>query len=246
MRGALSARQSQAQAVGEVVESAPETPPEEIGEQNLLPEDDVDPDILELFLEEAEELSEAIDDSILVWGSDTGNPEHLANLLRHLHTLKGGARLVGLNSLGEFTHNFETYLISVQQNPVPLDDGFFALLNERQDEITRRVEIYGKLSRGDASEAELESMRFELEPKSAAQPGAIEAEDSATAEEMAQSAVSVSQQDLPADEIDEDILPIFIEEADELVESIDQCILIGAHSLSPANSMMTCYDIYTR
>ena len=71
VRGALSARQSQAQAVGEVVESAPETPPEEIGEQNLLPEDDVDPDILELFLEEAEELSEAIDDSILVWGSDT-------------------------------------------------------------------------------------------------------------------------------------------------------------------------------
>ena len=119
-------------------------------------------DILELFLEEAEELSEAIDDSILVWGSDTGNPEHLANLLRHLHTLKGGARLAGLNSLGEFTHNFETYLISVQQNPVPLDDGFFALLNERQDEITRRVEIYGKLSRGEASEAELESCVLSL------------------------------------------------------------------------------------
>ena len=59
--------------------------------------------------------------------------------------------MAGLNSLGEYTHNFETYLISVQQNPVELDAGFFGLLNQQQDEITRRVEIYqaSRPGRGD-------------------------------------------------------------------------------------------------
>ncbi|MFN3235520.1 MAG: Hpt domain-containing protein, partial [Pseudomonadales bacterium] len=203
----------------------------EVAESGLLPEDDIDPDVLDLFLEEAEELSEAIDETILVWSSDTSNSEHLDNLLRHLHTLKGGARLAGINSLGEFTHNFETYLIQVQQNPLPLDDSFFALLNERQDEITRRLEIYSKHTRGEASEEELASLRTAGAPVAAEADSSNEvtADEMVAAEEDGTTATvvgtMVETMDLPEDDIDEDILPIFIEEAEELVEAIDQCIL---------------------
>ncbi|MFT5098520.1 MAG: chemosensory pili system protein ChpA (sensor histidine kinase/response regulator) [Planctomycetaceae bacterium] len=165
--------------------------------------DDIDDDVSPLFFEEAEELAEALDECILTWRGDANNLAHLDLMLRHLHTLKGGARLAGLNLLGEFTHNFETFLIGIQQSPIQLDDSFFTLLNERQDEISRRIEIYLKFTQGSASQVELDSMRQEKPV------AAFEAEQSTS----------------PEDDIDEDVLPIFVEEAEELLEAIDQCIL---------------------
>ncbi len=186
----------------------------------LLPEDDVDPDILPIFLEEADELLEGIDQSILEWSEDSGALGNLDNLLRHLHTLKGGSRMAGLNSLGEFTHNFETVLIGVQQNPVEFDEAFFAILNQRQDEITRRVEIYRKFESGDVSAQDLASMRFDQVPETGA-VSIIEPTDLAV--EAAEEA-PIAAIDLPADQIDEDVLPIFLEETDELLEGIDESI----------------------
>jgi len=129
-----------------------------------LPEDDVDEDILPIFLEESDDLVEELEAGIQSWGESPDNLETLDILLRNLHTLKGGARMAGLNSLGEYAHNFEAFLIGIQQNPIEFDDEFFAQLNQRQDEVIRRVEIYKALSVGAASEEDLASMRHALEP----------------------------------------------------------------------------------
>ncbi|MEE8113175.1 MAG: Hpt domain-containing protein, partial [Nitrososphaerales archaeon] len=93
------------EGAGEAADDVPTTAEGPPGE--ALPEDDIDEDILPIFLEETEELLEGIDQSILDWSEDTSSMGSLDILLRHLHTLKGGARMAGLNSLGEFTHNFE-------------------------------------------------------------------------------------------------------------------------------------------
>jgi chemosensory pili system protein ChpA (sensor histidine kinase/response regulator) len=194
-----------------------------------LPEDEIDEDILPIFLEEAEELLEGIDQSILEWSEDSAQTGGLDLLLRHLHTLKGGSRMAGLNSLGEFTHNFETFLIGVQQEPIDFDQTFFALLNEHQDEITRRVEIYQKLERGQATEEELASLKFEQPigagSASSSQPE-LEPDSEVTVVEVETIApiTSSDEIDLPADEIDEDIMPIFLEETEELLEGIDESI----------------------
>ena len=188
-----------------------------------MPEDDIDEDILPIFLEEAEELLEGIDNSVLNWSEDTASPGNLDVLLRHLHTLKGGARMAGLNSLGQFTHNFETFLISVQQKPVDLDDAFFTLLNRRQDEITRRVEIYNKLAVNEASEEELASLLFDGDMSAAPESGErVKVVETVT--EQVDVAPQVEEADLAADEINEDVLPIFLEETDELLEGIDGSI----------------------
>ena len=136
---------------------------DETNHQELLPKDQIDDEVLGIFLEEAEELNEAINQCVLDWASNPHTSEYYDNLLRHLHTMKGGARLAGLNSLGEYTHNFETFLISVQQNPVPLDEAFFATVNQRQDEIARRVGVYRKLVQGDAQPEELAAMTRDLD-----------------------------------------------------------------------------------
>jgi len=199
-----------------------------------LPEDQIDEDILPIFLEEAEELLESIDQSILDWSENSDSMENLDNLLRHLHTLKGGSRLAGMNSLGQLTHNFESFLIGVQQNPVPLDDPFFALLNREQDEITRRIEIYRKLEVGEASSKELASLRISRQLEEA-QPtpeptATTDVETETPGTEASSTTAATTAVALPADEIIEDILPIFLEEAEELLEVLEESILDWSES----------------
>jgi chemosensory pili system protein ChpA (sensor histidine kinase/response regulator) len=191
----------------------------EADDGELLPADQIDEEVLPLFLEEAEEILEAIDESILAWSSNTASTAQLHNLLRHLHTLKGGARLAGLNTLGEFTHNFETFLTGVEHNPVALNDAFFALLNRRQDEISRRVAIYQMAMSGQASSDVMDAMRQPGVATESAQPAALQAEQTAVEPAV-------------VEEIDEEILSIFIEEADELLEEVDACV--HAWSENPA------------
>ena len=112
---------------------APPAAPKVAAKRVELPPD-ADPEILEIFFEEAEELLEAIDHSIHEWLEDADNRIQLENLLRSLHTLKGGARLAGLTALGDDAHAFESFLIGVQGKP-SLPTGFFDALQLRHDEM---------------------------------------------------------------------------------------------------------------
>lgn len=100
-------------------------------------EKDFDPDILEIFLEEANELVEELDEAINDWESDWENAEPLDVMKRALHTLKGGARLSGLMNLGELTHEYESFLI---QNSSPHNvPNYFQVLLAYQDRVHNGV-----------------------------------------------------------------------------------------------------------
>ncbi len=71
-------------------------------------EDEVDPDILEIFMEEARDLLEGLDGALHSWSEEVDNPAHLDDIQRYLHTFKGGARLTGLSGMGDFAHQMET------------------------------------------------------------------------------------------------------------------------------------------
>ena len=88
-------------------------------------EDDVDPELAEVFFEEAEELMEALEATLSEWSDERDNRLHLENLLRVLHTLKGGARLAGLARAGDEVHQFESFLIDAQNEEIPVDDDLF-------------------------------------------------------------------------------------------------------------------------
>ncbi|MFW6094700.1 MAG: response regulator, partial [Pseudomonadota bacterium] len=105
---------------------------------DVLPED-ADEEIIGVFLEEADELLEALDESIDAWSDETENRLHLENLLRTLHTLKGGARLSGLARLGNCAHELESYLIDFQERNAPAEPALFAELHTRYDEIAHLV-----------------------------------------------------------------------------------------------------------
>ena len=97
--------------------------------------DEMDPEIIGVFFEEADEIMETVDQNIQDWSEEPTNLLFLENLLRGLHTLKGGARLSGLTMLGDLTHQFESFLIDVQASGGTIDDGMFDKLHDRHDEL---------------------------------------------------------------------------------------------------------------
>lgn len=100
-------------------------------------EADFDPDILEIFLDEAFELIEEMDEAIHDWESNWDNRDAPDTMKRALHTLKGGARLAGLKNLGELAHDYESFLI-VSSDPSS-DPTYFQKLLAYQDQVLNGV-----------------------------------------------------------------------------------------------------------
>lgn len=98
--------------VEEPVAEAPVTPaaPEEPVDESALLPSHIDPDLLEIFIEEAREILDHSDGVLAQWRAEPSAIEHLAEIQRDLHTLKGGARIAGMVPVGDLTHAIETAL----------------------------------------------------------------------------------------------------------------------------------------
>ena len=87
-------------------ESGAEQEPEERRQGRL--EDEIDQQLLPVFLEEAGELVPHIGELLRTWRAEPAKFDPARALQRALHTLKGSARMAGVMGLGELTHNMET------------------------------------------------------------------------------------------------------------------------------------------
>ena len=70
-----------------------------------------DPQVLEIFLDEANELMPAAGEALRAWRRAPHDGAHAQQLRRTLHTFKGSARMAGAMRLGELTHLMESRLI---------------------------------------------------------------------------------------------------------------------------------------
>ena len=71
---------------------------------------DADKEVLEIFIEEAEEEVEKINLNRIIWKDDEGNKDALTIVRRSFHTLKGGGRLIGAEVIGEYAWQLENIL----------------------------------------------------------------------------------------------------------------------------------------
>ncbi|MGI9290770.1 MAG: Hpt domain-containing protein, partial [Gammaproteobacteria bacterium] len=106
----------------------------------LVPSSDFDADIAEVFAEEAAEILESSEAALVLLAKDGNNKAPLEELQRHLHTLKGGARMAGLGSMGDFSHELESLLIRINESGSGLDETGFSLLQSSIDELHRMLE----------------------------------------------------------------------------------------------------------
>jgi chemosensory pili system protein ChpA (sensor histidine kinase/response regulator) len=89
--------------------------------------DDVDEQVLPIFLEEAAELFPQAGEQLRAWRRTPANAEPAQALRRTLHTFKGSARMAGAMRLGELTHLMESRLLLGDTLIKPTPDLFEAL-----------------------------------------------------------------------------------------------------------------------
>jgi chemosensory pili system protein ChpA (sensor histidine kinase/response regulator) len=70
--------------------------------------DEIDPELLSLFVAEADELLPQMGDALQRWREQPDDREPSAALMRWLHTVKGSARMAGAMRLGQSLHDMET------------------------------------------------------------------------------------------------------------------------------------------
>jgi chemosensory pili system protein ChpA (sensor histidine kinase/response regulator) len=96
-----------------------------------------DAEIAAIFTEESAELLEAADKALHAWTDDKDSRQPMEELKRHLHTLKGGARMAGISAMGNLSHELETLLLGVDEGRVKTTSGIDELLQLSLDELHR-------------------------------------------------------------------------------------------------------------
>jgi chemosensory pili system protein ChpA (sensor histidine kinase/response regulator) len=88
--------------------------------------DDLDPDLLPVFMEEAADLLPQIGNGLRQWQQNPADAAVAQGLLRALHTVKGSARMAGAMRLGQHTHALETQIENMLHagttNPAAFDE----------------------------------------------------------------------------------------------------------------------------
>ena len=99
-------------------------------------EAEYDAEIAAIFTEESAELLEEADLALIAWSKDR-SPQAMQELKRHLHTLKGGARMAGITAMGNLSHEIETLLISIDAGSVKATPAIEDLLQRSIDGLHR-------------------------------------------------------------------------------------------------------------
>ena len=96
-----------------------------------------DPQLQDIFLDEAFDILESSGAALARWQAEPQNHLEVENLLRDLHTLKGGARMVEVAAIGDFAHELETLFEDISVGAITPSDELFVLLQRCHDQLAQ-------------------------------------------------------------------------------------------------------------
>jgi chemosensory pili system protein ChpA (sensor histidine kinase/response regulator) len=100
----------------------------------------VDPQFVELFIEEAKEEIASIQKSFAQWDQNPMDLESLVLMRRSFHTLKGSGRMVGARSIAEFGWSIENLLNRIIDKTLSRTPGMMTLLRSSVAALPQLVE----------------------------------------------------------------------------------------------------------
>ncbi|WP_312596977.1 Hpt domain-containing protein [Stutzerimonas nitrititolerans] len=103
-------------------------------------QDAAEAEILDIFVEEADELLEQMDAALSRWEAVPDSADAIEEMMRILHTLKGGARLAAQVDLGDMAHDLEQTLAKAQQEGAPWPESLFLEVQGAYDRLHEEVE----------------------------------------------------------------------------------------------------------
>ncbi|MEN8204579.1 MAG: Hpt domain-containing protein [Pseudomonadota bacterium] len=100
----------------------------------------MDQELYEIFVEEASEIIDSSEVVLRAWSGQPDNSEHMTEFQRQLHTIKGGARMVDIQAIGDLSHVLESLMTRIADGVIPTTDELFALMQESQDRLSEMLE----------------------------------------------------------------------------------------------------------
>jgi chemosensory pili system protein ChpA (sensor histidine kinase/response regulator) len=119
------------------------------------PPEEVDPQFVELFIEEAKEEIASVQKSFPLWDENPMDLESLSSIRRSFHTLKGSGRMVGARSIAEFAWSIENLLNRIIDKTLSRTPGMMGLLRNSVAALPQLVE---QLETGRQSSAPIEAL----------------------------------------------------------------------------------------
>ena len=170
-----------------------------------------DPELVEIFLEEGFDIVERAGASLQRWMDDVGNSFEIEALQRDLHTLKGGARMADIREIGDLAHELEYLYEGLCAGHYRASETLFSLLQTCHDRLASMldaVRAFHELPSGEDLIATIK--RFRANPEEQLS--------------MPSSVALKATEDTAQDAAEAEILDIFVEEADELLEEMESAL----------------------
>ncbi|MCB1667041.1 MAG: Hpt domain-containing protein, partial [Pseudomonadales bacterium] len=102
----------------------------------------VDPEIIEIFIEEVGEVLAAINELLPVWAADPDNHKPLIDIRRSFHTLKGSGRMVAADHIGDLGWAVESLLNKVLDHQLEANAGTVHLVEQAVSEIPGMIKQF--------------------------------------------------------------------------------------------------------
>ena len=183
----------------------------ELGKEKRRIEDDIDSDLLPIFLEEAKEIVPQVGDGMRAWRTNPADHKPVIELARHLHTLKGSARMAGLMRLGELAHVIESKMITMDAQASPAINTFDDM-DEHFDRFTGSLD---RLNAGDLTGVLIEVPVSDVFEHQKDKPATI-AVMAAAAQAVRDEATPEGRERQSLLRVNADIIDRFVNEAGEL------------------------------
>ncbi len=202
-----------------------------------------DEELIEIFVEEARELLENLDQSYALWDASPQDTGVIDDIKRSLHTLKGSSRLAGIMPVGDLSHGLEDLFTRLERHQLQLGDGMKQLVREVLDHLMSQteqaaqggpvassirlleaLESAGEQSRAEAPveeaiDPQLEAELSELDESGWEEPG----DETSSASDYYEEPLSfLHDEALFQHEGDPELTEIFVEEARELLSALDE------------------------
>ncbi|MHC8413552.1 Hpt domain-containing protein [Pseudomonas sp. Hz4] len=99
-----------------------------------------DPELLDIFLEEGFDIIENSGAALVRWQAEPSNRQEVETLLRDLHTLKGGARMVEIAPIGDLAHELEFLYEGLSAGVLQPTAALFDLLQSSHDRLAQMLD----------------------------------------------------------------------------------------------------------
>lgn len=119
--------------------------------------DDVDEEIMEIFIEDAQDCIQNINRELPRWRQKPDDKERLKELRRNYHTLKGSGRMVGASDISELAWAIENMMNKVRDNKVAHGESMFSLLEQVAAVLP---EMVAQLQGGPAPTVDFDALRL--------------------------------------------------------------------------------------